>query len=328
MTESSKPAPPHIDSPADGETLTSNTVSVSGTSDGPSVILYDGEDTLTTAGVTDGKFSSTLSLADGEHALWAVTSGGQEQSDSSNEVNVTVSGQPSPSPSEPQATTVDTPTEQATVTPVPDSPTASSTPGENDTPAQPSTAGTSTAPANTVDSPAPDSAAVSPTVEGSASGTNVEDAQPPAYVPPPPGPGAPNPPSISSPETGADVVGTVVVSGVADNANLVYLEVDGQQFPTAPATASDGAYRFAVQLEPGEHTLATRQRNAAGDVSDPADEVHVTVSAVPEQPSADDPDARLAHFLRHRFLPAGRLSWDLYAEAVLHAEEWLNKRGI
>ncbi len=159
-------------------------------------------------------------------------------------------------------------------------------------------------------------------------GTSNEADQPEGYTPPEPGPGAPGAPTITSPSTGDTITGsTVVITGEAGNGNLVYLEEGEGQFPVNPATASDGQFRFAINLEPGEHTLAVRQRNAAGDQSDPSDEVTVTVEAAPAVDEIEDPEARFAEYLRQNVVGNARLTWDQYAAFVTEANRWLDHVG-
>lgn len=158
--------------------------------------------------------------------------------------------------------------------------------------------------------------------------TTNEDDQPEAYVPPPAGPGAPDAPQITSPEGGATVATQrTVITGTGANGNLIYLEEGEGQFPVNPATVADGAFRFVVTLEPGEHELSVRQRNAAGDVSDPSESIHITVDSPANLDDVEDPNERFALFLRDSVLTAPRLGWDLFAELKNQASAWLDSQG-
>lgn len=213
-----------------------------------------------------------------------------------------------------------------------DSGTGSTGPGTNETDETPAGEPGVDEPAHQILPDGPDStdqptpSVVPPVNNGSSdTATSNEGDQPEDYTPTPPGPGAPDAPTISSPEDGADVTGgKLVITGTGTNGNLVYLEEGEGQFPVQPATVADGAFRFVIALEPGEHELSVRQRNAAGDTSDPSDTVTVNIEAEKDLSSIDDPDEKLAQFLRQTVLTAPRLGWDLFAELQNQANAWLD----
>lgn len=152
---------------------------------------------------------------------------------------------------------------------------------------------------------------------------------PPPYEPPPDVP-RPEAPVITSPQAQAELTGSVEVSGRADSGNTIIVEDDGQQLSLNPIPVSDGMWTVVLGLEPGPHSLSARQRNAAGDVSDPSEAVDVEVVPVPPRPQ-DDPDERLAHFLRYDVLDSNaqtRLTWDLYVQIRAEAQAWLEAKGL
>jgi len=355
-----------ITSPTDGATLTSNTVSIAGTVNGKgpgSVDIYSGEDTVSTQTVGDSSqeiqsFTASVSLPDGEHDIWATYKpDGDGDSEDSPSITVTVSGQPEPSPAaqtpDPDAPEAPAPPPQPDASgapeqaaepsdassPAPESPNSGSVPatGPADQTA-PSSAARAQDPPDVaaivqpnlgVDTPATETAIKAANGGVTDTATSNEGDQPADYVPPEPGPGAPDAPVITAPEDGKEVSGRIAVSGTATSGNLALLELDGQPYPNLAAAAiSDGTFRFVVSLEPGEHKLTVRQRSAAGDTSDPSDEVTVNVVPVPDMPGEDDPDGRLAHFFAHQVLGEARLGYELFVELQQRAQEWLASKGL
>lgn len=101
-TPAPAPSAPTITSPVDGATLTSNTLSIAGTTaaDG-SVVIYDAATTLATVSATSGAFQASESLADGVHALRATLTTADGTSTDSAGVTVIVQAAPVPDPPTP-----------------------------------------------------------------------------------------------------------------------------------------------------------------------------------------------------------------------------------
>jgi hypothetical protein len=153
----------------------------------------------------------------------------------------------------------------------------------------------------------------------------------PEDIPAAPAPeGAPVAPEITSPAAGAVITGPVEVSGSGTNADTVTLYDGDEQVTRNPVTVSDGAWTARLDLEPGDHTLTAVQRSADGTLSDSSTAVDISVEAVPEEPKLeDDPDAHLAHFLRHRILSGSRRpDWQTFVELGERAEAWLEAKSL
>lgn len=139
----------------------------------------------------------------------------------------------------------------------------------------------------------------------------------------------PDAPVIVSPLDGETVTGTVVVAGTGAAPDTILLYDGDTQINVNPIDISDDVWTINLALEPGDHTLTATERNAFGNLSDGSAAVTVTVQAVPEPPPVSDPDAHLAHFLRHRIIDAGqRPTWETWVELRQHARAWLEARDL
>jgi hypothetical protein len=247
---------PTITSPADGDTVTSSTVTITGTAaEAGTLAVYDGSAQVTKTSLDQpGDWSATASLDPGDHTLTA---------------SLIVAGAPS------------TPSAAVTVH---------------------------------VDSGPEDVTATEPTATDPASAPE----------------GAPEAPVITGPEAGATITGPVEVTGSGTNADTVTLYDGEEQITRNPVTVSDGTWTARLDLEPGAHTLSAVQRAADGTLSDSSTAVDITVEAVPaEPPLEDDPDAHLAHFLRHRILSGSRRpDWQTFVDLGARAEAWLEAKNL
>lgn len=286
-----------IESPVDGEVLTSNTVVVGGHIEGAeSAIVYASDDvTATAVPDAEGDYIVTLTLPDGEYDLWAAVS----EDETSEHVHIQVSAQPAEG--EPESK----PDEDVTAPELdPVTPPAPELDPQSDLEPGP------------VPEPTPESAPA-PDPEPSTAPEPLPDPEP-----------VPDAPVITSPEPGEVITGPVTVTGTGVDPDTILLYDGDTELNINPIQVSDEGWNFRVDLEPGVHTLSATERNEHGNLSDASDAVTFTVESVPEAPPEDDADAHFAHFLRHHFLEASRLGWDLYAESRHHIEKWLESKGL
>lgn len=350
MTESATLTPPSINSPTDGEVLTSNTVSVSGSTetDG-TVVIYNGPTALSTVTSSNGSFSTLLSLADGEYALWANVSNGAVTSGESADVHVTVSGQPAPSaepaPSD-SGSDAPSPAPEADGTGDQAAPADAGTPPDAPAPvtadpaaADPATGNTDVQVAQVNPNPdeEPPSPEVTPDSSGTPGGTQVDpqaNAETAAATDPEPAadpaaPVAPDAPTIEVPADGETMENNFfTVSGTAEPSGAsVVLYVDSRMAGTA-SVDDKGDWTLEVNLPNAEYNLSASV-NDTGRVSARSTDVHVIVNhdtdVVPVEP--EDPADALALFLQQHIVHGYPMRWHLIHELRMKAEAWLESRN-